>query len=181
MTWRFYSWTLDREFNFTQWCEYLKEHHDETAETALEYHGFLFNVHGHCMTPNVLRVEDSRKGKGTRNYYEIRTYMTPSPPIRPGWRERGNDIPCWSFSNFAIGNAAGGFKGGFSSERDAIDAAIIAAEKYLLSRIGWYDAMIYAHKDDGIECGYSEAKKQNLIILQKTRNIIQDRKQLTLF
>lgn len=176
MTWRFYSWPLDREFNFTQWGEYLKEHPDETAETALEYHGFRFNPNGYCLNPHVITIGDKMGRPG--NYVDIRTFITPLPPVTKGWKTR-KDLPCWNFSIFAINNAANGFGNPFATEDGAIDAALEACAKHLKSKIGWYDQCLKNGNTENM--GYEASRKRNADILKLVKQFILDRKQLTLF
>lgn len=55
-----YSPTLNRNFTFAEWCEWLKENPNSSRKVIVQHSGFNFNVFGVCLTPEVAIMESER-------------------------------------------------------------------------------------------------------------------------
>lgn len=177
----YYSWALDREFTFPEWCDYLKARPDfkECGEVALDLCGFHYNVHGRCINPHTLTVR--KEGTGLHCYYDLRTFITPKGELLPGWKERRPLPPVgWTFDIFGINcGATGGYPGTFGDEQAAIVAGLEQAARGIKSQIGWYERAIANHADENM--GYGACLARCRAMLALTREEYDKQTQLSLF
>lgn len=178
----YYSWTLDRAFTFDEWCDYLK-YNDSTGTVVFTFRGFGFNTHGVCLNPNVLRIE--KKVCGMYCYYDLRTFLTPRPPILPGKPRTG---AVWNFSLFGTNCGARGNGYVEGGEQLAIISGLRAAERSITKQIDWYKEAIearagYEEENEGesSSMGYGVSIKRCRDILELTKREIQRQGEPTLF
>lgn len=101
-----------QNFTFEEWGEYL--HLEDRPEIVHQYKEFSFNIYDVCLTPNVKIKWDNKT-----NYFEVATAQS--------------DNERWDYGfNYNFGTQGGGcgagyvgtLTGGYSTEKEAIDAAL---------------------------------------------------------
>ena len=73
-----YSWPIARAFTFSEWCDYLDSHKEDSSAAIAEFGGWKFNVHGACLNRKIA-VKEYIGRTGAK--FQIDVYQTPKGRI----------------------------------------------------------------------------------------------------
>lgn len=168
MTRRIHHTTIGgKTFTFPEWAEWLKAHPDSTAFPFDTFEGFAFNVHGHCLNPNVLLIGDQ---KYPNPYILLRTYRRP--------KGEGGPI-VWYYDVYGMRCGASGFGPCDGDEKDAILLGLAACHLSLTLRIAWYNRWIETGNVENM--GYEAERAKNKKILAQVDAEFDKQREPTLF
>ena len=120
---RYWSWPLNKDFTFEEWCAYLKAHPESSSEPVLTINGFEFNVHGYCRNK---QMAVRKELPGGRQWFEVEVYQAPRG------KEPGEPLT-WHYSNdYTLQNCGG--SGGFG-EAETRDGAIEAGLRKIIEHL----------------------------------------------
>lgn len=159
-----HSWPIDRAFTFEEWCDYLKAHEDDSDQAVAEFGGWKFNVHGACLNKKeVFREYIGRTGAK----FEVDVYQAPRG-------EKLDEPLVWNFSAYYTDGISGGTAGRGEvngNEDDAVIAGLEAVIRQFKKLIEW----------NGNRAEYKSRNEHSREAIQRARELINDRRQLTLF
>lgn len=158
-----------KQYTFKEWCEWLKSNDSDSVQAI--HKCFSFNIHDVCLTPNKpIKLE----GK----YYNIEVFTAQSPNGR--WSYGLNDNYHFSFHRHGatfIDKA----DDGFSSEKEAVYAALLETEEHCKRIIGETIRRNYTDDDSEMRTSFIlPYMKQALKQIEKYKEIFNS-KQLELW
>lgn len=157
---RYWSWPLNKDFTFEEWCAYLKAYPDSSSEPVLTINGFEFNVHGYCRNK---QMAVRKELPGGRQWFEVKVYQAPRG------EEPGGPL-VWRYDNSYILQNCGG-SGGYGeaeTREGAVEAGLRKIIEQLERQADWYGR------------GTSDAKNAEALV-RLAREEIFDRAQPKLF
>ena len=97
----YHSWPIDRAFTFTEWCDYLDTHKDDTDRTVATFNGWKFNIHGVCINRRCA-VQKFINRPGAK--FEVETFQAPAG------RKHDNPL-AWNYTAYYSDGTSGGSAG----------------------------------------------------------------------
>lgn len=118
-----YSWPIARAFTFSELCDYLNSHKEDSSAAIAEFGGWKFNVHGVCLNRKIAVKEYIGRTGGE---FRVEVYQAPKGHVL------GAPL-AWYFDADYSDGRVGGTAGFGEVDGDETDAIIAGLERVIMS------------------------------------------------